>query len=333
MRYIDHNVWSHLSERFNDRYNNTAIRRSKPRTIDSFRDLVSHVAQLSFYNPDFTLLFRGQKQEFTNGTGAASLFPAIYRRTTTGKLRQGELTERFATLDAASKFLIAEFKERKFRGHTKLGRYSEIAWVILQHYEVCATPALDLTSSLRVAVSFALRDNERGIVYALGVPYVSGSISYHVADDLVNLRLLSICPPSALWPYYQEGSLIASFPTIRRLGSLNQMDLGRRLLAKYKVGGPSFWNSGFTPIPEDALFPSPDRMVHVAARLRERLGLPPNKPRGCVKSPGCGQRGGLPTSDRLDIVAPERSVRVGTLEDRHRCEFSHRLPMKQSEGV
>ena len=54
------------------------------------------------------------------------------------------------------------------------------------------------------------------------------------------------------------------------------------------------------------------------------LALLPNRRRGCVKTPGCGQRGGPPTSDPFEIVTPERNVRVGILEDRHRCEFSHR---------
>ena len=75
------------------------------------------------------------------------------------------------------------------------------------------------------------------------------------------------------------------------------------------------------------------RSREIRRRANHRILVDPrrplsNKPRGRVKTPGCGQRGGLPTSDRLEIVAPERNVRVGTLEDRHRCEFSHRLPMK-----
>lgn len=269
MRFIQQKVWCHISKRFNDRYTNKAIRRSKPRSVRSFRDLVAQVAQLSFYNPDFTLYFRGQRAEILGKEGT-SLFPAIYRVKEL-KRKKDHLRDRFIRLRDASGMLVAEYKRRRFRGHTKLAKFPELSWAILQHYRVCGTPALDVTNSLRAAASFALQEGPSGIVYALGVPYTSGGISYHVADELVNLRLVSICPPSALWPYFQEASLLASFPTIQELGGLKQMDFGRRLLAKFQVGGASFWDDSFTPMSDNALFPSPDPLVKVASELRERL--------------------------------------------------------------
>jgi hypothetical protein len=66
----------------------------------------------------------------------------------------------------------------------------------LQHYEVCGTPLLDVTHSLRVAASFATNDAVKGhnpTLYVLVVPALSGSVSASSDQGLQTIRLSSIC--------------------------------------------------------------------------------------------------------------------------------------------
>jgi hypothetical protein len=50
---------------------------------------------------------------------------------------------------------------------------------MLQHYEVCPTPLLDVTHSLRVAASFATEDatDNHAVLYVIAVPQISGAIT------------------------------------------------------------------------------------------------------------------------------------------------------------
>jgi hypothetical protein len=90
-------------------------------------------------------------------------------------------------------------------GYQRVGTCS--GWAILQHYEVCDTPLLDVTNSLRVAASFATNNPaaEGPVLYVLGVPSLSGSITASSEQGLQIIRLSSICPPEARRPYFQEG--------------------------------------------------------------------------------------------------------------------------------
>ena len=53
-------------------------------------------------------------------------------------------------------------------------------------------------------------------------------------------------------------------------------------------------------------------------------------PQAVGKVPNVDEQGVFQPPAAWRWVAPERKVRVGILEDRHRCEFSHRLPMPLS---
>jgi hypothetical protein len=96
----------------------------------------------------------------------------------------------------------------------KLKKFPELQWSILQHYEVCDTPLLDLKQSLRVAASFALNwTSSEGYIFVFALPYPNGTISYFSEEELVIVRLLSVCPSEALRPHFQEGYLVGTFPT------------------------------------------------------------------------------------------------------------------------
>lgn len=244
---------------------------SEPRDVATFPDLVREIAELSFHNPEQVLFFRGQSKEYLKdakgGKKQSSFYPDIYR-SPSRPLPDKELAGRFDRLDELAKKLQVVLKTERIPGHEKLLKFPELTWAILQHYKVCPTPLLDLTHSLRVAASFALNGSATGgVVYAFGLPHPNGSITYSVEHELLNIRLLSICPPEAQRPYFQEGFLVGSFPA-RRPRKYRSIDVGVRLIAKFRLPGTGFWNTDFHAIPNQALYPMNDRMAEICDRLK-----------------------------------------------------------------
>lgn len=257
MNRISTKVFSHLSRNEKERMFVSEVLSSKPQTVGSFRDLVKCIAQISYHNPDHVLFFRGQQRDYTKQSGISSFYPSIYRKSGQS-LTVDELKERFKKLDDFSVELLDKFVKHKITGYKKLKKFPELVWAILQHYEVCETPLLDVTHSLRVAASFALNESMKsGYLYAFGFPHPNGSITYSVDSELINIRLLSICPPEAHRPYFQEGFLVGSFPS-RRTKKQPNLDIGVRLIAKFELSHKSFWDQHFQAIPNEALYPKKD---------------------------------------------------------------------------
>ena len=275
MQRFRHKIWTHQSNETGERYPARSIPSSEPRTITSFRDLVKATAEISFRNPDQVLFFRGQCTNFVSfieGTRVSNFFPSLYR--SPGKtLTKEQISTRFSHLDDCGKELLATLKAKNIPGHQKLAKFPELLWAILQHYEVCQTPLLDVTHSLRVAASFALNDaDDEGYVFAFGFPHPNGSITYSVELELINIRLLSICPPDAQRPYFQEGFLVGTFP-ILRLRRHPSLDVGVRLIAKFRLIKSAFWSDRFHAIPKNALLPSRDVMEEICSTVRDRIHL------------------------------------------------------------
>lgn len=236
--------------------------------INSFRELVEQVAKLSYLNKDYLLFYRGQKNDYQNKAGVSTFYPTIYR----GEyLTQQELNYRFDLLKSACKLLVQEFKNQKIEGYHELQRKKYIQWSVLQHYEVTGTPLSDVTQSLRVACSFAqlYNDNETAFIYVFGLPYYSNRISINSEHDLVNIRLLSITPPSALRPYFQEGYLVGTEDITNEYVNKGELDLNQRLIAKFEIpNSDEFWNAEFDRIPENALYPDNDIIKDICDNLK-----------------------------------------------------------------
>lgn len=79
------------------------------------------------------------------------------------------------------------------------------------------------------------------------MPYYINRISYNSEQDLVNIRLLSISPPKALRPYFQEGFLVGTEDITYNYGNdKDELDLNNRLIAKFKIpNNTEFWGSEF----------------------------------------------------------------------------------------
>jgi len=237
----------------------------------SFRTLVELVAKTAYLNKDYLLFFRGQNADHVNKANKSTFYPTIYR----GEyLQQREVNYRFEILAGACCLLVRRFGEAKVTGTTELRRKKLIQWSILQHYEVCSTPLLDFTQSLRVAASFAQLNNERdtSFVYAFGMPYLTNRISNNSEHDLVNIRLLSICPPEALRPYFQEGYLAGTEDLENSYDSKTELDFNNRLVAKFRIPNSNqFWGRNFHAIPKSALYPKADQIEVICREIRDEV--------------------------------------------------------------
>ena len=250
---------------------NDVVRRVAPYTIESYPELVREVAALAYQNKDYLLFYRGQDRDYLNKAGSSSYYPTIYRKDV---LTAHEIRLRFDMLELAEHLLADAFDSGGLEGRQDVRRKSYIAWSILQHYKVCDTPLLDFTHSLRAAATFAQYNNreERGIVAVFGLPYTTNRITYNSEHDLVIVRLLSICPPLALRPYFQEGYLAGTLDITRDYIDKSELDFNNRLVAKFSIPNDrSFWGNNFEGIPEHLLFPPDDRMAEICARVKTRV--------------------------------------------------------------
>lgn len=266
MRKIIPDLTDELLKHFKDA---SKVGSSKPFLVKSFRKLVEHTAKLSFKNKDHLLFFRGQEGDFINRAGSSSFYPSIYRG---DYLPKRELVNRFDILDGASKSLVDLFELNKTEGHKELKRRKSIQWSILQHYEVCKTPLLDFTHSLSVACSFASieNDNQYGYVFIFGLPYITNRITVNSEHDLINIRLLSICPPTALRPYFQEGYLAETDEITDTFDSKSELDFNNRLIAKFRFPNNStFWGKGFNKIPKRSLYPDKDPVYELCKKIKK----------------------------------------------------------------
>ena len=247
----------------------TSFVRSHSINIETFHDLIMEIAELSYKNPDVMLFYRGQNNNYIK-TKYATLYPTIYRSNSEKDIKFG-----FEILEKTSTMLMTELEkdnnvdkeEIKELKKIKLLQYS-----ILQHYEVCKTPLLDLTQSIKVACSFAILDNKdkTGHIYVLGMPYVNGRISVDSEDYITNVRLLSISSSSSKRPFFQEGYLVQTEFASNADIEKGELDFNRRIVAIYKFKNTKkFWGSE-RPIERGNLYPEEDTMKDICDRLKER---------------------------------------------------------------
>ncbi len=265
-------LWCHLSLDSGKRFTNKEIRKSAPTRIPNFRELVKAVARIANHNPDYTLFFRGQNRDYKLASEESSFYSTMYRMPGRSLTRK-ELDERYGVLDSCAEKLLSKLDVLKIDNINKFKKFPELTWSILQHYEVCRTPLLDFTHSLRVAASFALRDAEdTAYIFAFAFPHPNGTISYSTEEELLNVRLLSACPAEALRPHFQEGYLLGSFPP-RVQRKQQYLDFGRRLVAKFEIPKDDFWSTDFHEIPKSALYPPADEIEEICEEIKKKLVL------------------------------------------------------------
>jgi len=270
MRSIVPELTDELLEHFEDP---NKVGAAEPFFVKTFRELVIHTAKLSYKNKDHLLFYRGQDIDYKNKAGNSSFYPSIYR----GDLQSRELFNRFEILDGASTALINLFESKRIEGYKELKRRNAVQWSILQHYGVCDTPFLDFTHSLRVACSFAMLNppnqkikSEFAYVFVFGLPYLTNRISINSEQDIINVRLLSICPLSALRPYFQEGYLAGTDGITTNYDSKTELDFSNRLIAKFQLKNDDlFWSEGFDKIHYESLYPKEDSIWEICQEIKD----------------------------------------------------------------
>jgi len=237
------------------------LSRSPGHEVSTYRSLLQKLAALTYHNSRFRVLFRGQCEDYTvNHMGkpvaGSSLYPSILR-STGQKDRRDQLNRRFALLARSE----AKLKERL--ADTEIHRDRIVRWAILQHYEIVATPLLDVTSSLQSALSFALGDDrDEGYIFALAFPQLTGSVSVSIESLTQVVDLTQVCPPDALRPHFQSGLLVGDYPVVDNTKSTHGEkgmignNFSCRLLSKFRLTHCRNWtDEGFVPTRGDILFP------------------------------------------------------------------------------
>jgi hypothetical protein len=243
--------------------------------VASYRSLLQKVAALSYHNSRFRVLFRGQPEDYNmilhgKTINGSSLYPSILRQT--GKDRVSELNKAFVTLARAEE----ELKKRLAVREIHQDRI--VRWAILQHYEIVATPLLDVTQSLQTALTFALsNNNDQGYLFALAFPQLTGPISISIESMTQVVDLTQVCPPEALRPHFQSGLLAGDYPVVDNTRSthggkgLIGNNFSCRLLSKFKLTNCRAWvDEGFVPTHKDILFPDSYDGWHAIARAIKR---------------------------------------------------------------
>ena len=268
MREIKPNLIPELSEHRGQK----KISEVGPYDIFNYRELVKILARLAYENKDHLLFFRGQSEDHLNKANSSTIYPSIYR---SEHLSVGELRYRFRVLEAAAKQLKELFVREKLYGYEELRKKPYVQYSILQHYMVCRTPLLDLTQSIRVACSFAqlFTSKNYAFIYVIGLPYITNRISINSEHDIVNIRLLSISPPDALRPYFQDGYLAGTTDITTEYSSdKTELDFNNRLIAEFRIpNNDIFWGRGFSIIPEEALLPANDKVKDLCESITTDL--------------------------------------------------------------
>lgn len=271
-------VFESFDERGNAETGRMDLLCCKPtKTVDSYRDLTELVAQIAIANPHYQLYFRGQSDYYTIGSlGTHSLCPSLWRGLdVNSKEYQTSLSRRCQQLFKAGEVLVREyesFKHRETETEELLLNNPLTRWAVLQHYELCnnlcGTPMLDISQSLRVAASFALLGkNAEGYLYVLGMPYQREMFSVDSISGITSVSLLGAMPSAAIRPYVQSGYLAIDNDWWRLYALDNEPDhhksyhvnFAERIISCLRIGGDEFWDDSSNGIiSSDALYPNTD---------------------------------------------------------------------------
>jgi hypothetical protein len=280
-------LWSFFdAQRESRKAKSAEIRKGNGHEVPSFLDLATRVAELQFRNRDYVLLFRGQRRDHRNIKRNTSLKPPLFRseENATKVPNPQRLTRRFEILRNAERELVRHYEEKKLVGLNQMKRHRILRWSLLQHYEVCKTPLLDVTQSLRIAASFASQEiTDKAFVFVIGVPNLSGAVTASAEGGLQIVRLSSVCPPSAVRPHIQEGYLLGEYPEMGDFAQKEnyahyEIDFGRRLLAKFCFVPKRFWKNDIFPVvPKPALYPnSSDPLYALTQQVKTSIDLTEN---------------------------------------------------------
>lgn len=277
----DQNEAVHVNDQF-------SIWRGTGHFVQSYAELLKKLAEIHYLNPDYVLMLRGQSKDYTHSRGHSYIKPGIFRSSDGHYPGDTTLMDRFKRLRFAEKALVGNSRAYLASDpKQRISRFKIIRWAILQHYGVVDTPLLDVTTSVRVAASFASDPTSNdAFLFVLAVPNISSAVTSNADVGIQTIRLASVCPPAAMRPHVQEGYLIGEFPEIDSFEQKGnyayaETDFGCRLISKFHFNPTSFWhNRDFPEVPNHFLYPASDEdpflevIDHVNADLQGYPNLP-----------------------------------------------------------
>jgi hypothetical protein len=251
----------------NDTLNPVGINRiigTDPMEVNTYSEMVDMVSKLAWFNRQYVLFFRGQNEEYSIGSRFPTVYPTYFR-----KYIQKEIS--FENLIYTLGTKQDELKEKnhnrnqRFHGASSVFESLHVRWALLQHYNICDTPLVDITQSLHVAASFALQkeSNETvktGIVYVFALPWPSRHYHINKEEDIYLVRLAGVTPPQAKRPYRQEAYAVMSRDVdFKQRDNLERYDLAKRMVCKFEINDSiDFWGDSFNPLSESFLVPKDD---------------------------------------------------------------------------
>ncbi|MDP3445096.1 MAG: FRG domain-containing protein, partial [Ignavibacteria bacterium] len=266
--YENELVWERLDATVN------RIRASVGFPIKTFRQLMDEVANVTLSNKNHEMYYRGQNIDYKNNqvafykdrTPKTTIYPSICRPEINvdgllkHSIRKTQIVKRYEEL---SKMIDLVRKRRSY--------FNEYYYALFQHYNILPTPLIDITQSLRVAATFALRNSVKGFVYVFGLPYPNQSISYFSDLEIVLIKLQNVVPIKAIRPRYQEGYLVGKYPI--RPTKTNGDDLANRMVAKFEVDNSNgkFWDEYFLPMPDEILYPTNDEVESSLLKIKNEF--------------------------------------------------------------
>jgi len=241
---------------------------TSPLVPNNYSELCDLVAKLAYFNRRYVLFFRGQDKEYKFKSRFPTIYPNYFRKLL---MKQNPADQLKKVLDENSNKLKRKIHVRKIRFHGSFYVVGNelLRFALLQHYEICDTPLIDLTQSLYVAASFALlppvgedeRGYREGIVYVIALPRNNKIYRDDVSDNIFLTNLVGITPPQAKRPYRQEAySVTSSNLNLELIGDISHFDLAGRVVCKFKVNNSDeFWNCGMNPMTREFLLPEDDK--------------------------------------------------------------------------
>jgi hypothetical protein len=161
------------------------IQAEEPFNVSTYRDLFRVVSFLNVMNKEFNLLFRGQGHDYLLGPSISREnweVPDINRTVRLSADRQYYWQRLAPMCDWVSEILRGKLpRHAPFEQYKYLGKkHLRVApWAVIQHYGLWPTPLLDMTSSLRVAASFALglpKSRDTGVLYVFAIPRIVSDV-------------------------------------------------------------------------------------------------------------------------------------------------------------
>src|SRR5262249_52392262 len=147
-------LWSLLSNSTEaEKVSCREVRVDRGHFVRDYLELATKIAELQFRNREHVLVFRGQSKDHKTIKGTTTLRPSMFRSPPGTTRSSSELRAAFDKLLNAERILVEEYTRENFLGKKRLARHQILRWSILQHYEVCETPLLDVSQSIRIAAS------------------------------------------------------------------------------------------------------------------------------------------------------------------------------------